>query len=176
MLKLLLTFVYFLYGILAYHRDGDNCYYYTSQYSLIADTGVNVMTPILGKVPSAFCTQNTYFNLYNIDCSTPYVNTHPSIVLNKASDFLRSGKLEIDTAAPVQHHVELEACIIATYEGYDTGPTPWVANFTDWTRTFKIRICGEWLTMDPNKTPYSSNVWLPNSGVRDFTTVDTLGF
>ena len=87
--------------IQGYHLDGDNCYLYTSSYSLVADSGIQVITPILGVDPTAFCTVETYFVLYNSDCSTPYVDRHASIVLREASDFYRSGKLEIDTATPV---------------------------------------------------------------------------
>lgn len=159
-----------------YHNDGDNCYEYTSSYSLIADSGIQVITPILGKDPNAFCTVNTYFTLYNSDCSTPYYDTHPSIVLEEASDFFRSGKIEINTATPVEYHVELEACIIASYEGYDIGKTPWLANFTDWPSTFTLRICGEWLTMDPLKASYSEHIWPLNIGIQDETNMDSLGF
>jgi hypothetical protein len=85
---------------IAFHLEGGSCYNYFSTVALVADTGISSITPMSFKNPTAYCSTNTTFELFMEDCSTPYVDTHPNIVLTEAADFYSSGIMEVDTTTP----------------------------------------------------------------------------
>ena len=73
--------LFLLGNVLAYHTQGNNCYNYNTSFSLVGGTGVNTRAPIDPKDDTDLCTLRTNFTMYMPDCTTPFTNTHSSVVI-----------------------------------------------------------------------------------------------
>jgi hypothetical protein len=103
------------------------------------------------------------------DCSTPFYNTHPSIVINEADTFFGFGDIAVDTNNPVEGHEPATFCVYALYNG-------WVGNDGEGTYSPSFRICEDYLTRDINKPFFFENAYAYNDGVKYVYNMHTLGF
>ena len=92
--------------------------------------------------------------MFNTDCSTPFTNTHPSVIITIPDEFV-VGDISIQTDNAVEGHEVVSFCIIATYHGY-VGTIGVEANYspTSYTRVVTFRICEDYITMDTSKDFY----------------------
>ena len=160
---MLILLLYFQISIVfSIHNDGNGCYNYNTSFSLVGGTGVQTIAPIDPISDSALCTLRTNFTMYMPDCSTPFTNTHPSVVINEAPTFYGFGDFTVDTTSPVQGHAVVTFCIEAVYHGWIGSST---YSPTSYPRVITFRICEDYITMDINKAYYYEKAYAYNSGI-----------
>lgn len=157
----------FLYFASAFHNDGGGCYNYDIDFSLIGGSGVVLVAPIDPKVDTDACTIRTNFTLWMPDCTTPFTNTHPNVVITEPTEFLEFGDISVDTTSPVEGHPVVTCCIHAEYHGYVGTVIPSNYAPTSYFRVITFRICEDYITatMDTAKAFYYEDIFAYDIGV-----------